>query len=324
MADLWPLAALLATLYGTALLGQASALVLRACLRRGGRILSASEAGLCAWLPPLSLLAIPLARLLYPYAAGSLGTAHAAWHRWERSLHAAPAAHDLLNLVPLLLLGGGVCSLARIVYGCARAHEVASALERAKPKRVGGSELPLFRLSIERPLCFTVGLLRPRIYISAGLLERLSPRDRQAVLAHEAAHIGRRDGWTGALLSGFYTLLPLPGSRALLREWERAAERACDAEAARHVGDPCAVATALVGVARLVTPGAVPGAAHFAAPGGEDIEGRVRALLALPVSGSPGRRRPSLLLPAFTTLHLLAVLGAETWIRHAAELLVLH
>lgn len=323
MADLCPLTALLATLYGTALAGQVLALALRAWLRRKGHFLSAAEATLCAWLAPLSLLVIPLAPLLYSHTAGHFGTAHDAWHRWELALHTAPAVHNLLNVVPLLLLGLALVSLARGVYGFARAHEVIVMLHRAQPQPMSGSDLPLFRLSTERPLCFTVGMLRPRIYISTGLLERLSSQDQQVVMAHEAAHIHRHDGWMSALLTAFYTLLPLPGGHLLLREWERAAERACDAQAAESLGDPCAVATVLVGVARLVTPDAVPGAAHFTASG-EDIEGRVRALLALPASGRSQRQQRPLLITTVIALHLLAVLAAQTWIRHVAEFLVLH
>ena len=40
---------------------------------------------------------------------------------------------------------------------------------------------------------FTAGLFRPRVYVSADLASRLSREELAAVLAHEAAHLARRD-----------------------------------------------------------------------------------------------------------------------------------
>ncbi len=42
-------------------------------------------------------------------------------------------------------------------------------------------------------LCFCIGFLRPRIVVSAGLIELLEPDELDAVLAHEASHQGRGD-----------------------------------------------------------------------------------------------------------------------------------
>ena len=323
MAELCSPVALLTIVYIAALAGHVSALALREWLRRGGRLRSMAEATGCALLGPLSILVIPLAPLLYPQTTGYFAAMHDAWHHWENILHTAPAVHSLLHIISFLLLATALVCLARAVYGFARMRELAATLKRAQPQPLGGSDLPLFSLSTARPFCFTVGMLRPRIYISTGLLQELSPRDQQAVLAHEAAHVRRRDGGMNAFLRGFYTLFPLPGSLLVRHEWERAAERACDTEAAQQVGNPCDVAAALVKVARLVDPRSVPGAAYFAASG-EDIAGRVHALLALPASGHFRRERRPVLVTGLIVLHLLALLVAETWIRHFVELLVHH
>ena len=42
-------------------------------------------------------------------------------------------------------------------------------------------------------LCFCIGLLRPRIVVSTGLVELLDQAELEAVLAHEASHQRRRD-----------------------------------------------------------------------------------------------------------------------------------
>ena len=323
MADLWPPTALLAVAYVAALAGHVSALALRAWLRRGGRLPSVIEAGGCALLSPLSVLVLPVAPLLYPHTRGCFAAMHEVWHRWEHTLQTTPSVHGTLHVLYLLLLTVALVRLARVIYGFARAQEFTASLRRVQPQRLCHNDLPLHLLPTERPLCFTAGVLRPRIYISIGLLRELSSRDREAVLAHETAHVRRRDGGMNALLAGFYTLFPLPGSSLVLHEWERAAERACDVEAAQRVGDPCDVAAALVKVARLMDPRTLPGAAYFAASG-EDVAGRVHALLALPASGRSPRQRRPVLVTGLITLHLLVILVAETWIRHFAELLVHH
>src|SRR5262249_50433237 len=48
-------------------------------------------------------------------------------------------------------------------------------------------------LPVEEPQAFVLGMLKPRVYLSQGLLETLSPDDLRLVLAHEKAHARRRD-----------------------------------------------------------------------------------------------------------------------------------
>ena len=48
-------------------------------------------------------------------------------------------------------------------------------------------------VSTDEVLCFCIGLLRPRIVVSTGLVELLDQAELDAVLAHEASHQRRRD-----------------------------------------------------------------------------------------------------------------------------------
>jgi Zn-dependent protease with chaperone function len=43
------------------------------------------------------------------------------------------------------------------------------------------------------PLAFCAGLLRPRVYVSTGALQRLGAAELSAVVAHEAHYAARRD-----------------------------------------------------------------------------------------------------------------------------------
>jgi beta-lactamase regulating signal transducer with metallopeptidase domain len=164
-----------------------------------------------------------------------------------------------------------------------------------------------------------MGLRRPAIYVTTSLQEQLSLRDYKAMLAHEAAHLRRRDGLARVFLSLFYALFPLPGSGSLQRDWHHATERDCDAEAACRIGSAPDVAAALLRVAQVIARSAtaVPGGACFAAFG-DDIEGRVQALLALPAA--PTRVLPTRLV----ILGLGLLLAASSWLHHVVEWFVLH
>lgn len=65
---------------------------------------------------------------------------------------------------------------------------------------------------------FCAGALRPRVYVTTGLLERLEAAELEAVLAHEAAHARRRDPLRRAVASGValsFFFMPL------IRWWSR-------------------------------------------------------------------------------------------------------
>lgn len=87
-----------------------------------------------------------------------------------------------------------------------------------------------------------VGLLRPTVVLPAAAAEPLSPQEYRLVLAHELAHVRRRDLGL-SLVPGLAQLLfffhPLAGLAC--REWATAREAACDALALRVTGAPAAV-----------------------------------------------------------------------------------
>jgi peptidase M48-like protein len=51
----------------------------------------------------------------------------------------------------------------------------------------------VYLLADARPFAACVGLYRPAIYVSSGLVDRVSPAGLRAAVAHEEAHRGRRD-----------------------------------------------------------------------------------------------------------------------------------
>ena len=173
----------------------------------------------------------------------------------------------------LVLLRGapGLVRLLRAQGLLARLHDASS----AGPGDVRS-------VDTDAAFSFAGGALRPTIFLSRGLQARLSAPELAAVLAHERAHVRRRDvlrrhvARLGALLHG-------PGTaRALLSALELACEQACDEEAAAALGDRVQVAQAIVAVARLAPRPPPALAATTAGFTAEALTQRVTALLATP------------------------------------------
>jgi Zn-dependent protease with chaperone function len=100
---------------------------------------------------------------------------------------------------------------------------------------------------------FTSGWLTPRIYVSACLPERLSHAELKAVLAHEAAHVRRRDPIRLSMLRFLAcTLFWLPAVGRLAEDIADEAEvRADDAAAFDH---PLALASAILSLSLWLRP----------------------------------------------------------------------
>jgi Zn-dependent protease with chaperone function len=94
---------------------------------------------------------------------------------------------------------------------------------------------------------FTAGLLRPRIYVSEGLAGYLRHEELAAVVAHEAAHVARRDPLRLTVLRALSCVLFwLPALRRLADDVADQAELLADDVAAR--GEPLVLASALLRV----------------------------------------------------------------------------
>lgn len=124
---------------------------------------------------------------------------------------------------------------------------------------------------------FTAGMLRPRIYVAEALAGRLPAAELEAVIAHEGAHVARRDPLRLTLLRALAcTLFWLPALRRLAEDVGDQAELIADDVAAAR-GRPLVVASAILSVARWSSGvGRTTGAVGF--NGAELIDRRVRRL----------------------------------------------
>ncbi len=195
---------------------------------------------------------------------------------------------------PVWLTALGAVALATFVIRALRLG--AASLRRRRSmnalERLGTidtrSRFPVVRVPGAPRLCLATGLFRRRVVYSASLAEHLPPAELAAALAHEAAHLRRRDTLSLGLLTlaGLFTF---PAAAARFRAlFLSAAEEACDAEAAGEHGAET-VARALVAAARLRL--TVANGLGFT---GNTLAARVAALLdAAAIRPRPPVRSPS-------------------------------
>lgn len=123
---------------------------------------------------------------------------------------------------------------------------------------------------------FTFGLLRPRVYISTGLLKSLSRKEARAVLLHELNHKKRRDPLRffvfGFLRDAFFYI---PAARQLASYSRLKREEEADDSAASSSCGPLTLASAILKVARNNIWLPVPSITGSQT----DVSGRIRRLV---------------------------------------------
>jgi len=267
--------------FGASALVLVLAAVLRPLLRRVGPSLRGDLAFLAGALPAIVALAGTAAAAALPIAS-ALGIAPDHCLEHEHHLHVCivhRALHPELALLGALALGswsirGGALSRRLLQL---RSH--ARTLEQLGTTTHAG--FPVVRVPGAPQLCHALGSFRRRILLSESLAQALEPGALRCALAHESAHLDRRDPLANLVLS-LCGLLGLPfWSSALLRVYRTAAEQACDDAAARVVGDGALVAQALVSVSSLQRAAARHSPAFDGLGFGQHpLETRVRRLLA--------------------------------------------
>lgn len=111
---------------------------------------------------------------------------------------------------------------------------------------------PRFELCTTRELDrpSVIGFFRPRILIPEWLLERLTERELDQVVLHEAEHLRRCDDWTNLLQKLCLVIFPLNPALAFVeRRLCSEREMACDEGVVRRTQAPRAYAACLAGLA---------------------------------------------------------------------------
>lgn len=177
--------------------------------------------------------------------------------QWLDANHALIVNCWLVGFVFFMFrLGGGLWQLHRLrTRGLITLDAVWQEKLRAWSHRIGVAQpVTLLESALVRsPL--TIGWLKPAILLPIGFVNHLSVAEVEAVLAHELAHIARRD-WLFNLLqalveSVFYYHPAVWWISGVVR---RERENACDDTALIATGNPIAFARALVQVQEMATP----------------------------------------------------------------------
>lgn len=277
---------LLLTLLGFALL--ISALVALALPLLRARLALQAPHLRARWLwllltAPSLLALVFLGLALLPSIAGLVFPAldHCTTHH-DAHLHLC-VSHWSLTAAPrwlgLLVTSGGALALLGMLHPLLSYRKQRQRMCQLERIAQHDPALSAYVLDVERPLALVTGLLQPRLLLSLSMIRGLSPNALQVMLAHERAHIERRDNLR-KLLARVLSFAHLPGVRArLMDDLVLACEQACDERAAQVLGRTH-VARALLDAERLC-PQHRPqtAASHF----GAMLEPRILALLAPPV-----------------------------------------
>ncbi len=244
------------------------------------------------------ILAAPLAGLVAAFGAVAHFAGRACFlgaPRWDRALAAA-----LVLGAALPALGGPGLGMLRLALlgrvvgrrGRPAGRELETRVARLAV-RLGVAPPRLLICALDRPLALACGLRRPVVLLSTWMLVQLDRRELEAVLAHEVAHVARRDflaAWLTTMLRDAFCYLP--ASRVAYRQLQREREFACDGLVVAATGRPLALASALVKVWQPALGGPCAPVVPSLVGGGEAIEVRIARLLADPgpLVGRQGRR----------------------------------
>ena len=155
--------------------------------------------------------------------------------------------------------------------------------------------IPAFEIDGPMPMMALAGIVRPRLFVARALVSTLTDDELDATVAHEIGHWRAWDNLKRLAIRSAPDLLVLtPAARRIERRWASAAEHSAD-----QIGDGanpaarCALASALVKVARLMPEHGLMREPISALVGGGEIASRVERLLDDRASARDHNRRPT-------------------------------
>jgi Zn-dependent protease with chaperone function len=214
-------------------------------------------------------------------------------------LHFAPVAVPLLVGVWAAVAGGRLLRRVRRSQLACRRAEVALREGSFVPELQAMAARLANELRVATPAvtvlptcrggALVVGSRRPVVILGRDLIERLDEAELEGVVAHELAHVRRRDNLVSTLLGAARDLtFFVPFGGWAIRQLHRERELAADQVAVGATGRPGALASGLLKVLEVATPSEAHPCATFA-PGGGLVD-RVRVLVEDAPELSPVRK----------------------------------
>ena len=187
---------------------------------------------------------------------------------WRMFPLAAAAATTLVFAVPSFLLlepraidepvgviplAWGLCGLMLILAGAGNAARAMVRASKTIARWQSGASVDrsgsvlLLRVSRAFPTFVAAGILRPKLLLSHRAEFVLTPKELQAALQHELAHVRRLDNLRKLLLC----FAPFPGMAELEASWREASEMAADDAAVSSASEALDLAAARIKLSRL-------------------------------------------------------------------------
>jgi Zn-dependent protease with chaperone function len=182
----------------------------------------------------------------------------------------------------LLAMLAWAISIARGLQALIQSHRYVRRWRRGgRPADLPEKIVPAWVIDAPASLFVLAGITRPRLFLSAGVLRVLSDEQLAAAVRHERAHWISRDNLKCLVLLLAPDILPFAsGFKRLERAWRNFMERAADDLAvAGDAGRSLALASALVGVARLEIASRTPALVAPLLAGHDGLSARVERLL---------------------------------------------
>jgi uncharacterized protein (TIGR03435 family) len=211
-----------------------------------------------------------------------------------------PATRRTVAWIPMVW----ACGFAAVVWVRLRGWmRVRAALRASIP-----ADIPSVRISPGLLEPGVVGWWRPTLLLPAGIFERLTAAQLQAVLAHEFCHVRRRDNLLASIhmvveaLFWFHPLVWWIGARLVEER-----ERACDEEVLRSGSAPDDYAEAILSVCKLYVESPLLCVSGVT---GADLKKRVEAIMAnRPALGVNMAKKLALAAAAVVALAVPIVVG---------------
>ena len=236
----------------------------------------------------------------------------------ELTLPTAIDTGALLSILVTLWLAGVFILLTRLTAGCWRIRKLQAVARLEEPSRWQSlAEEIAARLGLTRRFTVietvrvatptVIGWLRPVILLPVAAMAGLSPRQVEAILAHELAHIRRHDFLINLLQTLAETMLFYhPAVWWISRRIRTEREHCCDDVAVAVSGDPAEYAAALAELASWSIAHPVLAMAATRGP----LVDRVRRLLRLPDADRKPRRTAVAVAIVVTSVVGISALGA--------------
>lgn len=167
--------------------------------------------------------------LTQPTLSGLFITAHC--HGDQCGAHAPVYAHDSVIILGLAAISSLVVLLLllALLWTLRRAHRQYRVLNAIADRDRHGYQT----LDSDELLACCVGLWKPKVLLSRGLIQQLQPEELAIVLSHERAHADRLDNLRALLLRWLTLFWPRSLRKRIGGDSRADAEQACDHAAAR-------------------------------------------------------------------------------------------